>query len=146
MFASPATESPETTPMASGRKIGSSTPTAAKATNRPLPVMELTKSGPSPASGADAFTPIASDSAADIEALPGQGNEDVLQAGATHREAEDGHVGVHEVRHDLGDLDLAQGRADPVVGGGDVGQPQLGQHAGGVLRPVGVDPDGLGRA
>src|SRR3954464_3375031 len=177
MLASPATESPATTPTASGRKIGSSRARAANATNRPLPVMALTKSGPRPESGAETRTAMASTigttastarparfrrrppmirssearkrseigedraglagscttwrvSAADIEPLAGQGDKDVLEARAAHREAEDGHVGVHQVRHDLGHLDLAQGGAHPVRQRHHVGQAQLGEHPG----------------
>src|SRR4051795_11749353 len=48
MFASPATESPAMVATASGRNSGSSRVRAAKATNRPLPTMEETKSGPPP--------------------------------------------------------------------------------------------------
>src|SRR5918997_121773 len=144
MLASPATESPAMTPTASGRKIGISRVSAAKATNRPLPVIALTKSGPSPPLGAETFTAMASTigttartaiparlrrrpkmmpsserrkrpgrvrvvagvgratstSAADIEALPGQGHEDVLQARPLDSEAEHRYAVVDQVGHD----------------------------------------------
>ena len=128
MLASPATESPAMTPTASGRNSGSSTASAAKATNRPLPVIALKKSaarrrrrrprraltamrdddrhGGEHGQAGQVAPPAEDDhqlgdqearrdrrrrgrravgrpatSAADIEALPGQRDEHVLQAG-----------------------------------------------------------------
>src|SRR3954471_4210765 len=57
MFASPAIESPEMTATARGRNSPSSSVRAARATNRPLSVIEEKKSGPSPPPpGEDSFT------------------------------------------------------------------------------------------
>jgi hypothetical protein len=62
-FASPATESAEIAATATGRNNGSSRVSAVSATNRPLLVIEVRKSGPSPrpppAWGGEIFTAVA---------------------------------------------------------------------------------------
>ena len=146
-FASPATASPEMALTARGRNSGSSRISAAKATNRPLPVIPTMKPGPPPwapdstrmamastiGTTASTASParlrrrpkmirsseprkrpgsardragagasgVASTSAADIEALPGQGDEDVLQAGLLDGEAQHRYAVVDQVGHDL---------------------------------------------
>src|SRR5580704_10608523 len=67
-------------------------------------------------------------SAVDIEALPGEFHEQVLQAGPRRVEAGHGHPGHDQFPADgLRGL-LADLRAGLTVAGLDVGQPQLGQH------------------
>src|SRR6476646_6250862 len=171
MLASPAIESPEMAATARGRKRPSSIVRAASATNSPLLVIELKKSGPPrscrgvetrTATAISTGTPAsttrparlrrrrkisrsserknrvegrrrrtaATVSAADIEALPGQGDEDLLQRGAAHPESRDGHALVDA----RGDQLLRRDPPDHADGGpgrdADVGQAELAHDAG----------------
>src|SRR5918997_510365 len=137
MLASPATASPEMALTARGRNSGSSRISAAKATNSPFPVIPTMKPGPAPEAPDSTRTTMASSerrkrpgrarvvagvgratstSAADIEALPGQGHEDVLQARLLDSEAEHRYAVVDQVGHDLLHGHLAEGRGDKTAG------------------------------
>src|SRR5450759_2424646 len=195
MFASPATESPEIVPTASGRKSPISRVSAANATKSPLDVIEAKKSGPRPGWGVDTLTAIAMmtgtaarmpipawlrrrpkirrsserrkrvemrrgarstgaliasspeprilspvTSAADIEALPGEGHEQVLQAGALDRKTCHRHTVVHECRDDLLSGHFAQSACSPTRFDRHVGQPEPPQHSRGILGAVGLHP------
>src|SRR5450759_561287 len=195
MFASPATESPEIVPTASGRKSPISRVSAANATKSPLDVIEAKKSGPRPGRGVDTLTAIAMmtgtaarmpipawlrrrpkispsserrkrvemrrgarspgalvassperrvlspvTSAADIEALPGEGHEQVFQAGPFDRKTCHGHTVVHEGYDHLLCGHFAQSTCSPARFGYHLGQPERPQHSRGILGAVGLDP------
>src|SRR5215471_2628778 len=160
-------ESPEMAATASGRNSGSSTVSAASATNNPLAVIESKKLGPPPASGPEvSFTTTAistgteastaipnqlrrrpkistsserknrmpgirgrrgaasgatgatGTSTADIEALPGQRDEHVLQVRPHAAEAADRHTGVHQGGHQRLRFRAPEQRLDLAGGGG----------------------------
>src|SRR6476469_7889050 len=68
-------------------------------------------------------------STADIEALPGQGHEDVLQRLATHLETGHRHSLVHERRHELLGCDPPDHAACRARRGVDVAESQLAHDA-----------------
>src|SRR6476646_9046324 len=78
--------------------------------------------------------PPMADSTTDIEALPRERDEQVLEAGCLDGEA------AHRLGDDVLRPDGADERPGVTVVDGDLGQSQPAQHAGGVLGPVGVDP------
>src|SRR5580704_11031916 len=87
-------------------------------------------------------------SAVDIETLPGEPDEQVLQARRGDREAADADPGVHELGADAFRLGLAQQGRGLVRAGLGVGQAEGGEH---LDRAVGVgglhdDPGGAGPA
>src|SRR4051812_28076543 len=123
MLASPAIESPEMVATANGRNSGSSTASAVSATNSPLPGIASRNGGPPPpvpqiftatAISTGTAARVASPAmlrrrvrinrssepsstnhrlTADIEALTGQSDEHVLQAGGADPERVHGHLG-----------------------------------------------------
>src|SRR5260370_11475780 len=87
-------------------------------------------------------------SAVDIETLPGEPDEQVLEAGRGDREAADADPGVHELGADAFRLGVAQQGRGLVRAGLGVGQAEGGEH---LDRAVGVgglphDPDTAGPA
>src|SRR6478609_6424406 len=76
-------------------------------------------------------------STADIEALPGERDEDVLERRGVDPEPGDGHALVHAGRHDLLRSDLAEHADRCRVRGAHLPQPELAHDPGGHLRLVG---------
>src|SRR5580658_3756659 len=87
--------------------------------------------GPGPGPGAGS----AGASAVDIETLPGEPDEQVLQAGRGDREAADADPGVHELGADVFRLGVAQQGGGLVRPGLGVGEAEGGEH---LDRAVGV--------
>src|SRR5262249_52015024 len=84
-----------------------------------------------PPPGAGAETGAAS--AVDIETLPGELHEQVLQAGPRRIESGHGDPGEDELAADRLRRVLADLGADLAVAGLDVGQPELGEHLAGLV-------------
>src|SRR6476661_136037 len=91
--------------------------------------------GGAPPAGADVVT----DSATDIETLPGQRDEQVLEARAAHRELPDADAALDERRHDLLRLDAARHTAHPSGDRRDGADPELGHDARRLDRLLGQD-------
>src|SRR5580658_5447466 len=87
-------------------------------------------------------------SAVDIEALPGEPDEQVLQAGRGHREAADPDPGVDELGADPFRLGVAQRGRGFVRPGLGAGEAQAGEHLDRALGVGGLhdDPGGTGPA
>src|SRR6476469_6460135 len=90
--------------------------------------------------GRTTAAPPMADSTTDIEALPRERDEQVLEAGCLDGEAAHRHTGAHQLGDDVLGPDGAGERPGVTVVDGDLGQSQPAQHAGGVLGPVGADP------
>src|SRR5262249_49732852 len=88
-----------------------------------------TNAADSPPSAASAALRTAS-SACDIEALPGQPDEQLLQAGRFHGQAADADAGVHKLGADAFRLGIAEFGGDHVLPGHRVGETQLAEHLG----------------
>ena len=84
----------------------------------------------------------------DIEALPGEADEQVLKAWRLDREAAHADAGVHELGGDLLRRHVAELRRDQAVGDHRVGEAELRQDLGGGRGVAGAhrDPGGGGAA
>src|SRR5450631_269799 len=76
-------------------------------------------------------------SAADIEALPRERHEQVLEAGTFNHEPRHRHLVPNQCHDDLLRSDPAQGALSHTGSGHDIGQPEPPQHSRGILRTVG---------
>src|SRR4051794_32580014 len=79
-------------------------------------------------------------SGADIEALPGEADEDLLERGRVDDEAGDRQARVHAPGDDLLRGDVSEASDGAVRGGAYVAQAELPHHLGGLVGLVGVDP------
>src|SRR5674476_611236 len=79
-------------------------------------------------------------SAADIEALPRQRNEQILQARTFDRKPGDRHIVLHQCHHDLLSRQFAQTGYSQTGFDHNIGQPESSQHPGRSLRTVSDDP------
>src|SRR6185312_7285844 len=80
-------------------------------------------------------------SAVDIEALPGERDENVFQRGLLEPQSQHGHTRVDERGSDLFRRHLADRGADAVGTCFGPGQAQFVEHADGIVVPVGRDVD-----
>src|SRR5215472_12204909 len=93
-------------------------------------------SAPPPGAGAETGAA----SAVDIETLPGELHEQILQAGPRRIESGHGYPGEDQLTADRLRRVLADLGADLAVAGLDVGQPELGEHLAGQVWFGGAHP------
>src|SRR5215469_8646668 len=125
------------------RKTSASSDRSSRSHGRTEP-RRTRRASTAPPPGAGAETGAAS--AVDIETLPGELHEQVLQAGPRRIEPGHGDPGKDQLAADRLRRVLADLGADLAVAGLDVGQPELGEHLAGLVWFGGAHPDPGGAA